>query len=430
MSLQRERAGYWIGDFRYAGFDRLRLSLGRWKRGGRAPAISRAEAFARHEAVAKLFRQNRRDLIAQLRLPKDDPRRLTVERLAQMVEHHEPLVPLAAPAGPTRDGWGTVREVGDRWLAWVRAHRSAGTYDTRRAQLNRFCAFEYEGRALGTYLLDEVPSAALEAYQAHLLTVAPANTVTGYMTGVGALWRWAGKRELRAAREGKRAPRALYSPLDRDTQHTKTTARDRYLTPEEATALLAATPPQLLAIVACGLLAGLRLEEALYLRRPDVDLELGLLTIAEKPLPDDSTWTPKTARSARRIPIADPLRSILARHLASPHAGAWWLTARPADVDWPWHPRVFQAHFRTIVTDAGLRAGRAASDGVTFHTLRHTFASWLVMARVDLYTVAQLLGDTLATVERTYAHLSPDFKRAAVAALAGVFSLPTELTQE
>lgn len=43
-----------------------------------------------------------------------------------------------------------------------------------------------------------------------------------------------------------------------------------------------------------------------------------------------------------------------------------------------------------------------------FHDLRHTYASWKVMAGVDLRTVAELLGHrTLAMVMR-YSHLSPD----------------------
>jgi integrase len=72
-------------------------------------------------------------------------------------------------------------------------------------------------------------------------------------------------------------------------------------------------------------------------------------------------------------------------------------------------------------------SGQKDPLGVTFHTLRHTFASWLVMAGVDLKTVATLLGhSTTHQVERTYGHLSPDHKRRAVEQLgAWLRTIPT-----
>lgn len=60
----------------------------------------------------------------------------------------------------------------------------------------------------------------------------------------------------------------------------------------------------------------------------------------------------------------------------------------------------------------------AEIEGFTWHCLRHTFASRLVMSGADLRTVAELLRDkTLAMVMR-YAHLAPDYKLAAVERMA------------
>jgi integrase len=51
---------------------------------------------------------------------------------------------------------------------------------------------------------------------------------------------------------------------------------------------------------------------------------------------------------------------------------------------------------------------------VFFHTLRHTYASWMVMEGIDLYTVKELLGHKDLTMTARYAHLAPDTLRGAV----------------
>ena len=56
----------------------------------------------------------------------------------------------------------------------------------------------------------------------------------------------------------------------------------------------------------------------------------------------------------------------------------------------------------------------AALDNFRFHDLRHHFASRLVMAGVDLYTVKELLGHSDFEMTQRYAHLAPEHKAAAV----------------
>jgi integrase len=75
---------------------------------------------------------------------------------------------------------------------------------------------------------------------------------------------------------------------------------------------------------------------------------------------------------------------------------------------------------RITLRAAGREDEAARLDGVTWHALRHTFASRLVAAGVDLRTVRELGGwKTLSMVQR-YAHLSPDHLAAAVEKIVAV----------
>ena len=58
---------------------------------------------------------------------------------------------------------------------------------------------------------------------------------------------------------------------------------------------------------------------------------------------------------------------------------------------------------------------------VSFHTLRHTFASWLAIQATSLYEIKELMGHKSIEMTKRYAHLLPDVKRKAVNRLAETF---------
>ena len=63
----------------------------------------------------------------------------------------------------------------------------------------------------------------------------------------------------------------------------------------------------------------------------------------------------------------------------------------------------------------------AKIEPFTWHCLRHTFASRLVMSGADLRTVAELLRDKTPAMVMRYAHLGPDQKLAAVERMEALF---------
>jgi integrase len=62
---------------------------------------------------------------------------------------------------------------------------------------------------------------------------------------------------------------------------------------------------------------------------------------------------------------------------------------------------------RKVDKDFSALTRRIGLTGVTFHTLRHTFASHAAMQGVDLYTLASLLGHRNLAMVKRYAHLAP-----------------------
>ena len=60
---------------------------------------------------------------------------------------------------------------------------------------------------------------------------------------------------------------------------------------------------------------------------------------------------------------------------------------------------------------------RSGISRCRFHDLRHTFATRLVIAGVDLPTVMQLMGHASISTTMKYAHPAPPHKREAVARL-------------
>ena len=146
--------------------------------------------------------------------------------------------------------------------------------------------------------------------------------------------------------------------------------------------------PKLTRMVNFVLWTGVRRNELANLQWSDIDLKRRTVTIRNKP-----GFRTKSGKS-RVIPINQNLAEMLKEMAAAKPS----TDDRVAELGY-WG---FGQRFRKAVLKTGL------NDGFSIHTLRHTFASHLVMAGVDLPSIQQILGHHDISMSMVYAHLSPD----------------------
>lgn len=118
-------------------------------------------------------------------------------------------------------------------------------------------------------------------------------------------------------------------------------------------------------------------------------------------------------KRSRNVTITDADMAIITRFVRKQDA---WLGHLPANsplvtIDGGWmRPSKLAASFSRMRRECGL------PREVTFHTLRHTHASWLIANGGDLKTISERLGHAdEATTLRIYAHLMPGRDAAAAA---------------
>ena len=184
--------------------------------------------------------------------------------------------------------------------------------------------------------------------------------------------------------------------------------RLRYLSKEECQNLISNCQGNTKAIVITALNTGCRKSEILNLQWNNIDLKNGFILLSQD----------MTKNSERKeIPINKTLRETLegiTRRLDIPYVFYDSATCKPyGDI---------KRSFNTALKRAGIR-------DFHFHDLRHTFASHLVMAGVDITTVSRLLGHKTLTMTLRYAHLAPSHMVKAVDILDSTLN-GNEVTQK
>lgn len=182
--------------------------------------------------------------------------------------------------------------------------------------------------------------------------------------------------------------------------------RERIASPDEATRLLRALPPEDRALWATALYAGLRLGELRALDWHHIDLAAGTIRLERSFDPKAGFVEPKSRAGRRRVPTPSVLREVLIEHKLLTGRDTGLVFGRAEDV--PFSPSTVNLRAATAWEAAGLEA-------IGLHECRHTCASYFIAAGINAKTLSTFLGHaSITTTLDRYGHLFPGSESEAV----------------
>ena len=272
----------------------------------------------------------------------------------------------------------TLDRLLEEYLDYSRATKKSSTYERHDVpRTRRFVGFLKER---GLTRASEITQACVEDYQRSLLAGLSALTVRNCMYAASGLLSFAVRRGYISNNVVKNVAKvkAQKSP-------------PRYLSREEwGKVREVAQQTYLWPLVATAYYTGFRNGELRYLEWEEIDFERDVITIRNKP-----GFTLKN-RESRTVPLNRELKAVL-----EPLRRDKGCCFTAGDG----HPlgggaRLSAEFKRLVVEPSGL-------PRFSLHTLRHTFASHLVMRGVSIYKVSRWLGHSSVNTTMIYAHLAP-----------------------
>ena len=147
-----------------------------------------------------------------------------------------------------------------------------------------------------------------------------------------------------------------------------------------------------------GFYTGMRMGEIRFLKWNSINFNTNLISVN-----NHESFTTKS-RLARVIPLHKKLRRLLLEYKKSQSMNEYVFMKK----EFVFTKDFISAKFKKAVRDAKL------NPSLHFHSLRHGFASNLVLKGVSIYEVSKLLGHADIKTTQIYAHLRSDDLRNAV----------------
>jgi len=284
----------------------------------------------------------------------------------------------------------------DKYLEWAKTNKAKEGRD------DRYLYDKHLKKRFGNTRMDQISSFDLEKMKSELLKeeYAPA-TVKHALVLVRQIFN---KAIVWNLYQGE-------SPVKKVKMPTISNQRTRFLSVEEADALLKALKAKSQQVHDMALLSlhsGMRFGEIAGLKVHDVDLANGLINISD----------PKNRRP-RKAYMTATIKAMFQARIPT--------DAKSNDLIFPDEKgkkmEFVSKTFPRVVDALGLNKGvKDPRQKITFHSLRHTFASWLALQGEQIQTISELLGHRTLQMTMRYSHLTPDHRKAAVSRLENSLS--------
>ena len=371
---------YFTVRYRTIDGKRKEESLG-WASEGWTPAKANAELVTRMKGDASQHK------------PKPTTRKLPVKPLEDqqvsttqsVTQNHIPSTPPPLHQPPST----TFKAAAELFVEWAKTNKKSWTDDEQRLKKHVF-------PLLGRQALNAIGFPEVERLKARcqLKGLAPASVVQ-CLAVTKSVFNFASKMRLF---DGINPVKGVKFPRVNN-------GRIRFLTHEEAKQLLdtaARYNGELHDMCLLCLYTGMRAGEMTALRWSDVNFEYGFITIRDS-----------KNGSTRQVFMVDNIKEMLMNRKKT----SLNVLIFPSNNG---EQRVRVSKIFQRLADK-LNLNERVEDSrhkVVFHTLRHTFASWLALQGETLLTIKELMGHKTLAMTMRYAHLIPDEKRKAVERLA------------
>lgn len=180
-----------------------------------------------------------------------------------------------------------------------------------------------------------------------------------------------------------------------------------------------------------SLFTGMRIGEICALKWSDISLDDGIVYVSRtlQRVKDPYSLVykgeaktyidiglPKSESSVRAVPVSEYILDLLERLFEETGCNkeAYFLTGREGLFV---EPRIMQYHFKRTTEECGI-------EGVTFHALRHTFATNCISEGADASCVSEMLGHTNLNITlSTYVHPEMSRKRETVNRVSDIITV-------